>query len=93
MSLLANIYVLARRRWTWPTAIINVLGSLLFVAPMVWLASRNDLFSWDSLPLQWIRGETLQINETATLVTTVVVLLGIFLWETVDSFRKAARSD
>lgn len=93
VSLLVSIVVLARRRWTWPTALVNLAGGLAFTAPVVWLAVRNDLIAWDTLPLSWIRsdGEALQINEQLTLGATVAVLVAVFLWETVDSFRRARR--
>ncbi|WP_109474149.1 HAAS signaling domain-containing protein [Ornithinimicrobium cavernae] len=95
LSLLASVHVLARGRWTRPTAVVNLLGTLLFVGPLVWLAARNDLYAWDTFPVAWVRdaGGELKINDTATLVTTIVVLLAVALWETVDSFRKAARTD
>lgn len=90
-SLLASVFVLARGRWTWPTAITNLIGTVLFVGPLVWLAARNTLYAWDTLPLEWVGDGDLQVNEGATLTVTIVVLLAIALWETVDSFRKAAR--
>lgn len=91
----ASLMVLARGRWTWSTAIANLVGMLLFTAPVIWLASRNDLFAWDTLPLEWIRdsGSELIVNESATLGATIVILLVILLWETFDTFRKAARSN
>ncbi len=92
VSLLVSLVVLARRRWTWTTAGLNLLGNLIFTVPIIWLAARNDLFSWDTLPLGWIRpGETLQINETLTLASTVAILVAIVAWETVDGFRHAWR--
>lgn len=92
LSLLASVSVMARGRWTWPTAIVNLVGGVLFVGPIVWLAARNDLYAWETLPVEWVRdGSELVVNEQATLITTVVVVLGILLWETIDSFRKAAR--
>lgn len=92
VSLIVSIVVLARRRWTWPTALTNLAGGLVFTMPLVWLATRNDLFAWDTLPLGWIRpGETLEINERATLISTVVILLAVLAWETFDSFRRARR--
>ena len=72
---------------------LNLLGGLLFTAPVVWLAARNDLIAWDTLPLGWIGDGNLRVNESLTLSATVAVLLAILLWETVDSFRKAARAD
>lgn len=92
VSLVASVYVLARGLWTWPTALVNLLGGLLFTVPVVWLASRNDLVAWDSLPLGWIGDGDLRVNEGLTLSVTVAVLVIIVVWETVDSFRKAARS-
>jgi hypothetical protein len=93
LSLLVSIVVLARRRWTWRTALTHLAGGLAFTAPLVWLAARNDLFAWDTLPLDWLRpGETLEINEPLTLGITVAVLVAILAWEIVDSFRRAARS-
>lgn len=93
LSLLVSIVVLARRRWTWRTALTNLVGGLAFTVPLVWLAARNDLFAWDTLPLSWLRpGETLEIHESWTLGITVVVLVAILAWETVESFRRAARS-
>lgn len=93
VSLLVSIVVLARRRWSWPTALTNLAGGLVFTAPLLWLAARNDLFAWDTLPLSWIRpGETLQINESLTLGATAALLVAILAWETFDSFRQAARS-
>lgn len=92
VSLVASVYVLARGLWTWPTALVNLLGGLLFTVPVVWLASRNDLVAWDTLPLGWIGDGDLRVNEGLTLSVTVAVLVVIVVWETVDSFRKAARS-
>lgn len=93
VSLLVSIVVLARRRWTWPTALVNLVGGLAFTVPVVWLAARDDLIAWDTLPLSWIRpdGAALQVNEELTLGATVAVLVAVLLWETVDSFRKASR--
>lgn len=93
VGLVASISVLTRGRWTWPMAGLNLLGGLLFTAPVVWLAARNDLIAWDTLPLGWIGDGNLRVNESLTLSATVAVLLAILLWETVDSFRKAARAD
>lgn len=92
VSLLVSIVVLARRRWTWPTALVNLVGGLAFTVPVVWLAARNDLFAWGTLPLSWIRPDGgLEISETATLISTVVIVLAILAWETFDSFRRAGR--
>lgn len=93
-SLLASIFVLARGHWTWLTAIVNLVGTVLFVGPLVWLASRNDLYAWDTLPIEWLSGDgSLQVSEQPTLTITIVVLVGVALWETFDSFLKAARRD
>lgn len=92
LSLLASIFVLARSRWTWPSAVAHLVGGLVFLLPIVWLAFRNDLFAWETLPLGWISEEPLVINETVTLAATVGALAAILVWEWVDSFRKAARS-
>lgn len=90
-SLLASLFVLAKGRWAWPTAVVNLVGTVLFAGPLVWLAARNDLYDWDTLPTAWIADGDLQINEQTTLTVTIIVLLAIALWETFDSFRKASR--
>lgn len=94
LSLVASVVVMARGRWTWPVAVANLAGTVLFVGPLVWLAARNDLYAWETLPEQWVRDASgaLNVNESATLVVTVAVLLLIALWETIDSVRKADRS-
>lgn len=94
-SLLASVVVLARGRWSWPSALVNTAGNVLFVGPVVWLASRNDLYAWETLPIQWIQGTDgeLVINESASLWGTVLVLLVIALWDVLDGVRKAARQD
>lgn len=51
VSLVTNTYVLARGWWTWPTALVNLLGALLFTTPVLWLAACNDLIAWHTLPL------------------------------------------
>lgn len=91
-SLLASVFVLVRGRWSWPTALVNLAGTVLFVGPLVWLAARNNLYAWETLPIEWIGDGNLQVNEGATLTVTIVVLLVIAAWETFDSFRKAARA-
>lgn len=93
-SLLASVYVLARGHWTRLTAIVNLVGMLVFTAPIVWLAARNDLYAWDTLPLEWVRDSAgnLEVNEPVTLGATIVVVVGILLWEAFDTFRKAART-
>lgn len=93
VSLLVSVVVLARRHWTWATALVNLAGGLLFTVPVLWLAVRNDLIDWDTLPLGWIRpdGEALRVNEPLTLGVTVAVLAAVLIWETVDSFRRARR--
>lgn len=93
VSLLASIVVLARRRWTWTTAVVNLVGGLVFTVPLLWLAARDDLIAWSTLPLDAIRpGGALEIDTTLTLGITAAVLLAILVWETVESFRKAARA-
>lgn len=92
-SLLASVFVLARGRWTWTTALVNLAGSVLFIGPLVWLAARNNLYAWDTLPVEWIGDGTLNVNEGLTLTVTIIVLLAIAVWETGDSFRKASRRD
>lgn len=93
-SLLASVYVLARGHWTRVTATVNLVGMLVFTAPLVWLAARNDLYAWETLPLEWVRDSSgnLEVNEPATLGITILVLVAILLWEAFDTFRKAART-
>lgn len=91
VSLLASVHVLARGRWSWPTAIASLAGTLLFTAPLVWLAGRNDLIAWDTLPTNWPYHEALGDQER-TMRVLVLVLLAIALWEMADAIRKAARS-
>lgn len=89
VSLVTSIYVLARGYWTWPTALVNLLGALLFTVPVLWLAARNDLIAWHTLPL----GDAdLRVNQTLTLTGIAALVLAIFLWETINSLRKAAAS-
>ena len=94
VSLLASVFVLARGRWTWPTALANAAGTVLFVGPLVWLAARDDLYAWHTLPTAWLNDSdgTFQVNEQSTLAVTIVVLVAIALWETWDTFYKASRA-
>lgn len=92
-SLLASVFVLAKGRWTWATGTANLAGTVLFSAPLIWLASRNDLYAWETLPAQWLSGEeSLHIAQQPTLAITIVVLLAVALWETWDTFYKASRA-
>lgn len=94
-SLLATIVVMVRARWNWPAAIINTAGNALFVLPVIWLASQNNLYAWDTLPLDWIDSDSngLAVNESATLWTTVIVVVAIAAWDTVDGLWKASRTN
>lgn len=91
LSLLSTIVVMVRAHWTWPAALINTVGDVLFVAPIIWLASRDDLFAWDTLPLSWFGDGDIEINEGATLWGTVLVVGAIALWDALDGLWKASR--
>lgn len=92
ISLLTSILVLARGHWTWPTAITNAVANLLFVAPVLWLAGRDDLVAWETFPTS-LATDTgmLEINRPATLWGVVAVVVVICLWDGVDGLWKAAR--
>lgn len=93
LSLLATIVVMVRSHWTWASAIVNAVGTALFVLPIVWLASRDDLYAWDTLPLGWVAGDgSGGINEGATLWISVIVVVAIGLWDVLDGLRKASRT-
>lgn len=92
VSLLSSIFVLVRGRWEWPTAIANALGNLVFIAPVLWLASRDDLFAWDTIPTSWVGDSgSIAINESATLWGSVAVVVAIVLWDTIDGLWNASR--
>src|SRR5699024_11017067 len=89
-SLLSTIVVMVRSRWNWPAAFINTAGNALFVVPVFWLASQNNLYAWDTLPLEWFErdGTGLVVNESATLWVTVIVVGAIAAWDTADGLWK-----
>lgn len=92
VSLLSSIFVLLRGRWEWPTAIANAVANLVFVAPVLWLASRDDLFAWDTIPMSWLGDSgTVEISQSATMWGSVVIVLAIVLWDSVAGLWNAAR--
>lgn len=92
VSLLAGIIVLARGQWSWSTAIVNAVGNLLFAAPIVWLASREDLIAWDTFPTRWVTDSgVIEVNRPATMWAVVAVVVVICLWDAIDGLWKAAR--
>lgn len=83
VSLLASIPVLVRGHWTWPSAIANAVGNVLFVGPLAWLVADQRLV--DPLVTDGL-GEWARAN--ASLIAIAVVVAG--LWDAVDGLRKAA---
>lgn len=93
VSLVSSIVVLARGRWTWPAATANAVGNLVFLAPILWLAARDELFDWATLP-SWLSledGRTLRVNEPVTLWGTVALVAAVVVWDIVDGLWKASR--
>lgn len=92
ISLLTSILVLARGHWSWPTAITNAVANLVFAAPVVWLANRDDLVAWETFPTSVATDSgILELNRSTTLWGTVAIVVVICLWDAVEGLWKAAR--
>ena len=92
IGLLTSIVVMARGHWSWPTAVTNAVANLVFVAPVVWLANRDDLVAWETFPSSVATDSgVLEINRSSILWGTVAVVVVICLWDAVEGLWKAAR--
>ena len=73
--------------WTWPLASVNLALNALFSVPAIYLLLTEQLLNpefFDAL------GFNLDISSGGPIVlTTVVVITAVVVWDTVDGFRKA----
>ncbi|PRY68329.1 hypothetical protein B0I08_10431 [Glaciihabitans tibetensis] len=80
-----------RRGWSWLAAGINVLLGLAGAIPLIWLALEQRIWNPEFFSsLNWTPTEF----GTTDVITaaTVTVVLGIFIWDSVDGILKARRA-
>ncbi|WP_210506071.1 permease prefix domain 1-containing protein [Naasia sp. SYSU D00057] len=77
-------------RWTYGFAAVNVVTSLLFAVPALWLLFTEQLLNrafFAEFGRDWL------IEPGSVTVTiTAFVIIGITLWDIVDAFLKARRA-
>ncbi|GGD23498.1 permease prefix domain 1-containing protein [Nocardioides daphniae] len=81
---------LAGATWTVGFAALNTLTGLLFAAPVVWLASEERLLN--PAFVEAMRDHVGGFDAGTVHTVTLVVALGIWLWDTVDGWTKASRT-
>lgn len=93
LSLVAEAFVLARGRWNWSMAVVNVVGNVLFGGVLAWLLMSDRLFDapW-VLSEEVAQGVGWEAWGPPTLLVTGIVVLAISVWDAVSGLRKAAAS-
>lgn len=75
--------------WTWTMAGINVLLSVAFTVPALWLFLSGQLFDpafVDAVGWPW--GDA----SSVTVAVIVFAVIGVTVWDIIDGFLKAARN-
>ncbi|GAA1819611.1 permease prefix domain 1-containing protein [Agromyces neolithicus] len=81
--------VIYLRGWTWVLAGINVLLTIAFTVPALWLFLSGQLLDPAFIEaIGWPWGEA----SGATIAVIVVVVIGVTVWDIIDGFIKAARN-
>lgn len=76
--------------WTPGFAALNTVTGLVFAAPIVWLASQDRLLN--PALVQAMNDEGFRFDSSTVHTAILVAALGIWLWDTVDGWRKAGRA-
>jgi hypothetical protein len=77
-------------RWTYQLAAVNVVTSLLFTVPALWLLLTGQLFN-PAFFAELGASHLLEVGSTTVTITAFFVVL-IPLWDVVDGFLKARRA-
>lgn len=75
--------------WRWPLFAVNLALDLAFALPALWLVSAGALLNPEFLGrLTWWTSA-----ESSIAATVVVVIVGVTLWDVVDTFIKTRRDE
>ena len=75
--------------WRWPLFAFNLALDLAFALPALWLLSADALLNPEFLDrLAWWTSA-----ESSVAATAVVVIVGVTLWDVVDTFIKTRRDE
>lgn len=81
---------LAGARWTVGFAALNTVTGLLFAAPVAWLAYQERLLN--PAFVEAMQEHVGAMDASTVHTVTLVVILGIWLWDSVDGWLKASRA-
>ena len=91
LSLLLQVVVLARRRWTYTLATVNLAVDAAFVAIVAWLALDERLVNPRLLAVLADRADWSTV-PTVNPWAVIAVVAATAAWEAFDAFRHARRS-
>jgi len=89
LEVVFQVVVWRTGRWTYPLAAINVVSSLLFAIPALWLLLTAQLFNAEFFA-ELGATRLVEVGSATVTITAVVVVL-IPLWDVVAGFPKARR--
>lgn len=91
LSLLVQLSVLVRRRWSWGMAATNAVVNAAFLAVVAWLSFADRLINPELLVLI---GEQADFATTPTVNAWIPVLIvaAIEVWDTAEAFLHAGRA-
>ncbi|QCX28361.1 hypothetical protein [Nocardioides jishulii] len=76
--------------WTPGFAALNTVTGLLFAAPIAWLASQDRLLN--PALVQALTEEGVTFDASIVHAAILAAALGIWIWDTIDGWRKVGRA-
>ena len=89
-SIVLEIAVYLKGRWTVPLAAVNTVLSLAFAVPVVWLASTDQLLNPVFVSAVTVEGVASVVSAVPVLIAWLIVVLSVI--DIADGWWKALRS-
>ena len=88
-SIVLEIAVYLKGRWTWLLATVNTVLSLAFAIPVVWLASTDQLLNPAVVSAVTVEGVASVVSAVPVLIAWLIVAVSVI--DIADSWWKALR--